>query len=376
MQQLLARGVRTAPEGAQLAAHLNEGVQRRVVRHDLRELLALRRAQLGLVAVEPLAGRLQRAVLDSARILQLGQLLAIGRLDGLGIASHHVVAVGDDGFQRVLVDRLHVAKAGLGRHLLDLRQTDDFERADVAPADVELIPLDRELGRRGVRVVVVVQLFAADDDAPRRHVRRSVFAVEVAVAPEVAQTVDDAGSVNRNPQHLHGPHRQAQRTEHQHVEDQHQTDALPRELRIHVLLDPIVRRTVAELLDRFLVLGLSAIQLRAFHQHLADASGLRAVRILFGFALGVVLAVNGGPFLRDHAGGQPQPETEEVSGDGMHVQRPVRLAAVQKNRDAGDGDVRHHQRENQDLPPGPIQGAVGKESQKGVDQSVLRGQLG
>jgi hypothetical protein len=116
---------------------------------------------------------------------------------------------------------------------------------------------------------------------------------------------------------------------------------------------------VAELGDGFLILGLGAIQLGAFQQHLADAAGLRAVRIVFGFALGVVLAVNRGPLLGHHARGHPQPETEEMLGDRMQVQRPVRHAAVQENGHAGDRDVRHHERVDHDLPPGPVGEAVG-----------------
>ncbi len=69
---------------------------------------------------------------------------------------------------------------------------------------------------------------------------------------------------------------------------------------------------MAELGDGFLVLGFLAIQLGAFQQHFADAAGLRAVRIVLGLALGVVLAVDGGPFLGHHTRRQPEPEAEEV----------------------------------------------------------------
>src|SRR5690606_41583162 len=55
----------------------------------------------------------------------------------------------------------------------------------------DLIGLDRQLGRRGVGVVVVVQLFATDDQAPGRDVGGGVGRLEVAVAPPVAQAIDD-----------------------------------------------------------------------------------------------------------------------------------------------------------------------------------------
>jgi hypothetical protein len=61
-----------------------------------------------------------------------------------------------------------------------------------------------------------------------------------------------------------------------------------------------------------------------------------------------MLAVDGG-LLGDHAGGQPQPETEEMAGQRMQVQRTMRLMAVQKNGDRGNGDVRQHQCDD-DIP--------------------------
>jgi hypothetical protein len=76
------------------------------------------------------------------------------------------------------------------------------------------------------------------------------------------------------------------------------------------------------------------------------------VRIILGLALGVVLAVDRDPFLGHHAGGQPEPEAEEVRRQCVQIERAVRLCTVQKNRDRGDGDVRRHEREQHDLPPG------------------------
>jgi len=71
-----------------------------------------------------------------------------------------------------------------------------------------------------------------------------------------------------------------------------------------------------------------------------------------GFAVGVVLAVDRRPFLGDHAGGEPQPEAEEVAGDGMQLQRAVRLVPVQEDRYCGDRDVGQAQRHHRVTPPG------------------------
>jgi hypothetical protein len=66
---------------------------------------------------------------------------------------------------------------------------------------------------------------------------------------------------------------------------------------------------------------------------------MRAVRVVRRLHLGVVLAVDGRPFLRDHAGGEPQPEAEEVTDDGMQLEGPVGLVTVQIEGDGGDRDV-------------------------------------
>src|SRR5690606_12937306 len=183
------------PQAAELAAHLDQGGQRVVLCDGAVDLGALFGLQDLFVAVEPAAHAQQarggRAVLGG---LELGQFLAGGGLDDVGVARHDLVAVRDDALQGAQVDGLDAGfELELGGYLLDLGEPEELQHADVAPADVEFVPLGRELGRGAVRVVVVVQLFAADDDAPRKHVGAGVGAVVVAVAPVVADAVDHAG---------------------------------------------------------------------------------------------------------------------------------------------------------------------------------------
>jgi len=78
-------------------------------------------------------------------------------------------------------------------------------------------------------------------------------------------------------------------------------------------------------------------------EDLIDAENLRAVRVILGFSLGVVLSMHGNPFLGGHAGGHPQPETEEMTHDRMQVHSTVRLMAVQENGDTGDGNMGNNQ---------------------------------
>ncbi|MPN12772.1 hypothetical protein SDC9_160092 [bioreactor metagenome] len=221
-------------------------------------------------------------------------------------------------------------------------------------------------------MVVVVQFLAADHDAPGHQIGRCVHRFKVAVAPVVAHAVDHASGPERNPQHLHGPDREADAAKQQHVEDQHQAHTLPRKARIDVALHPVVGRAVAELLERVFVLRLGAIQLRAAPHHRVQAARLRAVRIVFGLALGVVLAVDGHPLLGLHAGADPQPEAEEMRGNRAQIQRAVRLRTVQKNRHRRNRDVGGEQGVQHDLPPGQIPHAVGQPVNDGAQYGPIR----
>jgi hypothetical protein len=65
------------------------------------------------------------------------------------------------------------------------------------------------------------------------------------------------------------------------------------------------------------------------------------VRIFFGLALGVMLAMDRDPFLGHHASGKPRPETEKMRQQRMEIHATVRLAAMQiqghgKNRQTWD----------------------------------------
>jgi len=171
---------------------------------------------------------------------------------------------------------------------------------------------------------------------------------------------------------LHGPDRQAQGAKQGHIDDEHQAHTQARTAGVNVLFQPVVGGVVAVAFQGFFVLGLGTVQLRPFQQDFLDTKQHGTVGIALVFALGVVLAVNGGPLLGDHARGHPQPETEKMRGNGVQVQRAVGLVAVQKDGDAGNRDVGEHQRHDQHLPPGGTGQAVDQK----VDQAVPEHQEG
>src|SRR4051812_6051885 len=116
-------------------------------------------------------------------------------------------------------------------------------------------------------------------------------------------------------------------------------------------LEPVIRRALTILVERFLVLGFSAVKLRALPENGLYAARLRAVGVVWGLYLGVMLAVDADPLFRDHARGEPQPETEEMADGGVQVERAMRLRPVQEDRDARDRDVRKHECNDHIAPP-------------------------
>ncbi len=207
-------------------------------------------------------------------------------------------------------------------------------------------------------MMVVVQLLAADDDAPGNDVRARVLGRPVAVSPEVADAVDDARRPERDPGDLRDEDQRARNDAEQHdVGGAHQGEAEYRKAGVEVALEPVVGCTVAVAGHRLAVVGFLNVKKHASPEHAIDSDLLRAVRIFNGFAFGVVLAVNRGPLLGHHAGRHPQPQAEEVTRERMQIERAVRLAAVQEHRDADDGHVGEAQGRENVAPPGKIENA-------------------
>ena len=205
-QHLLARRRRLVPGRQQLGAHLDQRLHRAALRHQFGQRALLLRRQLRDVALAQPA--LQAGEARTVVRVHLLQFVAQRLLQRARVLGEHVVAVGDQRLQRLGVDRaLGLGHRRPGRHAQHLGQAERLEHADVDPADVELVPLVRQLGRRRIGVVVVVQLLAADPDAPRRDVGAGVRRVVVAVAPEVADAVDDAGGVERESRSSGSPRR-------------------------------------------------------------------------------------------------------------------------------------------------------------------------
>jgi hypothetical protein len=277
----------------------------------------------------------------------------------LAVLGHDLETVVEDGHGGVHVQAaLALDAVGDGRHALHLGQAQEAEQLDPGPAHVELPLLHRQLGAVGVGMVVVVQLLAADQDAPGHQVGGGVAALEVAVADGMAEAVDHARRPHRNPHHLHRPHGHAEHAEQGQVDDCHEDDAAHREAAVDVALEPVIGAVLAVDAQGLLVLRLFLVQLGTFAQHGAQALDHRAVRVVDGLAFGVVLAVDGGPLAGVLTGADPQPETEEVLERRVQFQSAVCRVTVQIDGDADDGDMGHHQSDCHQLPRRQVEKTV------------------
>ena len=206
-----------------------------------------------------------------------------------------------------------------------------------------------------------MQLLAADQEAPGRHVGAGVLGRPVAIAPEVADAVDHAGRPEGDPGDLHDEDQASQDAEEHEVDERREHQAAEHVLRVDVALEPVVGRAVAEALERLGIGGLLAVEEHPAPQHAVDAVDLRAVRILRRLDARMVLAVHRHPFARLHAGGEPEPQAEEVADRRMQLERAMRLAAVQEDGDGHDGDVGQPGRRRDIAPPGKVERAVEEE---------------
>ena len=209
------------------------------------------------------------AELVANRVIDLGQLLLHQRCDDqLAVLRHDLEPVVEDRHRGVHVQAAFAFDpVGDRRNPLNFGQTQKAEHFDPRPPQVELPLLDRQLGRVGVGVVVVVQFFATNEDAPRHQIGRSIAALKVAITDRMAQTVDHARGPHRDPHHLHRPDGQADGAEQQQINHQHQGYAQQLVSRIKIALDPVFRAVFAVNTQRFRILCFFAIQLCTFSQN-------------------------------------------------------------------------------------------------------------
>src|SRR5690606_17468531 len=131
----------------------------------------------------------------------------------------------------------------------------EAQDADIAPAQIELVPFGGELGRGAIGMVIVVQFFTTNNDAPGRNIGAGIGTGIVAITPGMANTVDDTGSPEGNPGHLHGPDSQTQYTEQCQINAQHDQDAQQAVTAVYIALKPVIGSAMTETLERFRVGG-------------------------------------------------------------------------------------------------------------------------
>ena len=202
-------------------------------------------------------------------MIDLGQLLLHQRRDHqFAVLRHDLEAVVQNCHGSVHVQAaLALDPMGNRRHALNFGQSQEAEHFDPRPTEVELPLLDRQLGRVRVGMVIVVQLFAANKDAPRHQIGGRIAAFEVAITHRMAQTVHHACGPHRNPHHLDGPDGQADGPEQQQVDGQHDCHAQQLVARVDVSFNPVFRAVFAVNAQGFRVLRFVTVKLCTFAQN-------------------------------------------------------------------------------------------------------------
>src|SRR5439155_15143349 len=130
-------------------------------------------------------------------------------------------------------------------------------------------------------------------DAPRHDVGAGIGHVVAAVAEEMPDAVDHAGRPERDPGDLHQPDEQARNNaESKRIEPEQEEYTDIRMVRIKRALDPVIRSALAVALERLRVERFFHVKEYAAPKHAINAVHLRAMRIIVGLALGVVLAMD------------------------------------------------------------------------------------
>src|SRR5579862_3776019 len=116
-------------------------------------------------------------------------------------------------------------------------------------------------------------------------------------------------------------------------------------------LKPVVWRTLAVLLQNpWLAHRVTVVESSLQHDVL-QAFEQRTVRISLTVREGMVLAMARDPFLRDHRGRHPEPDSHRERREVVQSNASMSLRAVQKDRNAHVGDVSRDNHEQYRLPP-------------------------
>ena len=134
-------------------------------------------------------------------------------------------AIDDYGAYRFQIHMLAFNLDGLGRGAMHLGKAKEFADGNERPARIEFPGLNGKLGRAGEGMVIVVQLFAANEKAKRHDIGGGIRAFKIAITEVVTQAVDDARGQHREGQHLNRENQDRWHAEQEDVDQRHADDA-------------------------------------------------------------------------------------------------------------------------------------------------------
>jgi hypothetical protein len=244
-------------------------------------------------------------------------------------------------------------------NVLYLSQTQQCKDTNVQPANIYFVPLQRQLSRLRIHMVIVVQLFTANPYPPRDDVGRAVFGFCVAVTNEVLKEWPMTDPVNhpscpkRNPHHLHYPDKQTNSTKQHQVDQKHESNTIETPatppISIEISLNPVVANIAAMDHDLW-PLSCPVVQDHPKKQNIPNAIHPRTMWVIRTIIFGMMVPMDSRPLFDTHAGRKPTPETKEVLEGRMQVKGTVRLGPMVVDRYGRNRDVSHH-KQIDDIPP-------------------------
>src|SRR5215831_16494887 len=152
---------------------------------------------------------------------------------------------------------------------------------------------------------------------------------EIAISPPVAETVDHTGREKRNPRHLNQPHHKSPHTEEEKIRDEGEGRSKQAEWLVDATFDDVVRGALSVLFDEGLIVSRGVIERGAVEHDAPDPVDDRAVRILVGIDVSVMVTVHRHPLARWHRSPHPEPESHEVLHYRVEGDTAMRLTPMQ-----------------------------------------------
>lgn len=258
-----------------------------------------------------------------------------------------------------------------------LGKADQSKKAYDCPSDIDLIPVPRELRRCRKCMMICVQFFTPDPESPREDICTPSDVVEsflcspamfdwneITIDPvlvedldtpnwtprPVADTIDDAGRMDRDPEDIDPPEDQTLPPKEEEVgtQEEHKPDhGMPW---VEIALYPVIFAALSIILERFGVDSLLFVVPNSEEEHLPQSFLDGTVWVIYRLHFGMVFAVSSCPLSFHYSCGYPEPKTEDMSDHWTEIQSAVSHRAMKVDRHTHDRKLGSTNRDPEEAP--------------------------